>query len=100
MPTQPPKMIRFPVSDFDRDFLFACRYAYYCLHRNIIPDDHYDQLEKRYRLEHGEEGTKCLPVGSSNKEDYTEAQKALAMYFIFSGRSAAPVDMKHFTKFF
>lgn len=98
MPTKPTKsFVSLPVSDFDRDFLFACRYAYYCLGRNIVTDQHYDELEKRYKLEHGEAK---LPVGSDKKEDYTEAQRSLTMYFLFSARSVTPVDMNQTKKFF
>jgi hypothetical protein len=73
------------LSDFDLDMLMACRYAYYCCERSIVPDVDYDTMEKDYRLVNGD-----LPVGSSRKEDYTEAQRALALYFMFSGRSLAP----------
>lgn len=72
------------LSDFDLDMLMACRYAYYCCNRSIVPDIDYDMMEKDYRLVNGD-----LPVGSSRKEDYTEAQRALALYFLFSGRSLA-----------
>lgn len=63
--------------------LMACRYAYYCHATSIISDQHYDELEKEYEVLHGK-----LPVGSSKKEDYTPAQRSLAMYFLFSGRTA------------
>ncbi len=72
------------LSDFDLDMLMACRYAYYCCKRSIVPDVDYDMMEKDYRLVNGD-----LPVGSERKEDYTEAQRALALYFLFSGRALA-----------
>ncbi len=86
-----------PVDSFERDLIFAFRYAYYCLGRSIVTDYHYDHLEKEYLLANG--GAE-LPVGSSNKEDYTEAQRALAMYFLFSGRSTAPSKLSAGPKFF
>lgn len=74
--------ISFRRSSFDLDILMAARYSYYVLHRPFLEDQHYDNLEAEYCLVHGE-----LPVGSSKKSDYTEAQRSLAMYFIFSGRA-------------
>lgn len=67
---------------FDRDMLFACRYAYYCLAQSIVPDMEYDRMEKAYTAATGEQ----LPVGSSKKDDYTPAQRALAMYFLFRAK--------------
>lgn len=72
-------------TDFDLDMLMACRYAYYCCNRSIVDDVDYDMMEKDYCLVNGD-----LPVGSERKEDYTEAQRALALYFMFSGRALAP----------
>lgn len=91
------KTVHLPVSDWDRDFLFACRFAYYCLHRHIVDDTHYDRLENEYKAQHGKAS---LPVGSDKKNDYTEAQRALAMYFIFSGRSTQPAPINAGPKFF
>ena len=67
-------------SDFELDFLMACRCAYYCDAISIISDQDYDEQQKEYELLNDP-----LPVGSSLKEDYTPAQRALAIYFIFSG---------------
>jgi hypothetical protein len=61
--------------------VMACRYAYYVLTKSILTDYEYDALEKDYTMVNGP-----LPVGSSNKADYTEAQRALALYFLLSGR--------------
>jgi hypothetical protein len=83
------KTVHLPVSDWDRDFIFACRFAYYCLHRHIVDDTH--------KAAHGKGS---LPVGSDKKADYTEAQRALAIYFIASGRSTAPQPMQAGPKFF
>jgi hypothetical protein len=91
------KTVHLPVADFDRDFLFACRFGYYCLHRSIVDDAHYDRLENEYKAQHGRAS---LPVGSDKKEDYTEAQRALAIYFIASGRSSAPTPLSKGPKFF
>lgn len=80
-----------PLSDFDLDMVMACRYAYYVLHKPILTDVDYDRLEKDYTMVNDR-----LPVGSERKEDYTEAQRSLALYFLFSGRSAPttnPEDM-------
>lgn len=66
---------------FDRDVLMAARYAYYVTATPFLPDFDYDKLESEYTLVHGD-----LPVGSSNREDYTEAQRALALYFLFHMR--------------
>lgn len=75
-------------SDFELDLLMAARYAYYVLHRPFLEDHDYDAREAEYKLVAGP-----LPVGSERKEDYTEAQRALALYFVFSGRSVAgPAD--------
>ena len=97
MPKNTSKTIALPVSDWDKDFIMACRYAYYCLHRHIVDDVHFDRLEAEYKAAHGKG---ALPVGSDQKEDYTEAQRALAMYFIFSGRSSAPAPLQSGPKFF
>ncbi len=74
-----------PLSDFDLDMVMACRYAYYVLHKSLIPDEAYDALEKDYTLVNGP-----ISVGSEKKADYTEAQRSLALYFLFSGRSVEP----------
>ncbi len=71
-----------PLSEFDLDMVMACRYAYYVLTKPILKDYDYDVLEKDYTMVNGP-----LPVGSSKKEDYSEAQRSLALYFLFSGRS-------------
>lgn len=76
-------------SDFDLDMLMACRYAYYCCNLSIVPDVDYDMMEKDYTLVNGE-----LPVGSERKEDYTEAQRSLALYFLFSGRVVGRAPLK------
>lgn len=60
----------------------AARYAYYHHSISIMSDKEYDDRESDYVLVSGE-----LPVGSERVEDYTPAQRALAMYFIFSGRA-------------
>lgn len=69
-------------TDFDLDMIMACRYAYYCCNLSIVPDIDYDVMEKDYAMLNGP-----LPVGSERKEDYTEAQRSLALYFLFSGRT-------------
>lgn len=69
------------VTNFECDLLMAARYAYYVLHQPFMFDDRYDKLEKEYTVIYGP-----LPVGSDNKEDYTPAQRSLALYFAFSGR--------------
>lgn len=69
-------------SDFELDLLMAARYAYYVLHRPFLDDFDYDAREAEYKLVGGP-----LPVGSERREDYTEAQRSLALYFVFSGRS-------------
>jgi len=74
------------VSDFELDLIMACRYSYYCLARNIVPDEAYDRMEREYRMIHGDN----LPVGSESREDYTPAQRALALYFNLSGHSVGP----------
>lgn len=79
-------MISLPVSDFELDLIMACRYSYYCLARSLVPDEHYDRLEREYRLIHGD----VLPVGSESKDSYTPAQRALALYFNLSGHSVGP----------
>lgn len=60
----------------------ACRYLYYVEHFSIIPDYDYDMRERDYSMLNGR-----LPVGSSNREDYSPAVRALALYFFFSGRT-------------
>lgn len=69
------------VTNFECDLLMAARYAYYVLHTPFMLDDRYDKLEKEYSLIFGP-----LPVGSDNKDDYSPAQRSLALYFCFSGR--------------
>jgi hypothetical protein len=76
------RTIRIPVSDFDLDMIRALQCAYYCHHRNIVSDEEYDQMEKDYEMING---ANTIPVGSDNPRDYTEAQRALALYFLFSG---------------
>ena len=71
---------------FERDFLMACRYGYYVLSQSVLPDWAYDEEERRYHATHPR-----LPVGSSLAADYTPAQRALCLYLLLSGRSAAAV---------
>jgi hypothetical protein len=66
---------------FDLDMLMAARYAYYVKSMTIMDDRHYDDLESSYALLNGP-----LPVGSDRAEDYSPAQRALALYFMLSGR--------------
>ena len=56
----------------------AARYAYYCKNLPFLEDSDYDERERLFEKASGRQ----LPVGSSRPEDYTEAQKALAIYFI------------------
>lgn len=68
---------------FDLDMIMAARYAYYVKSFSIMSDKHYDDLEALYTLTHGE-----IPsVGSDRAEDYTPAQRAIALYFLMSGRA-------------
>jgi hypothetical protein len=62
-----------------RDVLRAAQAAYYVLKNPFISDYDFDRLEKDYEKETG----RCLPVGSDNKQDYTEPEWALALYFAF-----------------
>lgn len=78
------KPIRVP---FELDMLMACRYTYYCKAVSLIPDQDYDQREAEWELEHGP-----LPVGSAKPESYTPAQRALALYFMLSGRVVSRRD--------
>ena len=71
---------------FERDFLMACRYGYYVCGQSVLPDWAYDAEEHRYHKTHPR-----LPVGSSLAADYTAAQRALYLYLMLSGRSAAAV---------
>ena len=73
-------------SNFERDFLMACRYGYYVLNQSVLPDWAYDAEEHRYHETHPR-----LPVGSSLAADYTPAQRALCLYLLLSGRSAEAV---------
>jgi len=66
---------------FDLDMIMAARYAYYVKSMSIISDKHYDDLESSYALLNGP-----LPVGSDRAEDYSPAQRSLALYFLLSGR--------------
>jgi hypothetical protein len=78
-------------SDFDLDLIMAYRCAYYCHGRSLIPDEDYDREEKEYAMVNGP-----LPnIGSDKKMDYTPAQRALCMYFLFSNRyvSKSPTSM-------
>jgi hypothetical protein len=84
-------MSRQITDDFETDLIMAARYAYYVMHAPFLEDQDYDAREKEYHLTHAQ-----LPVGSDQRADYTEAQRALAMYFIFSGRTVKqfnPEDM-------
>ena len=73
-------------TSFELDFLMACRYGYYVLSQSVLPDWAYDAEERRYHATHPR-----LPVGSSLAADYTAAQRALCLYLLLSGRSAAAV---------
>ena len=73
--------MKVPLSCFDTDMIMALRCAYYCEAISIVPDHEYDAMEKEHELLHGP-----LPPGSDLRESYTPAQRALCMYFIFSGR--------------
>ncbi len=61
--------------------LRALQCAYYCHHRSIVPDHVFDKMQADYELIYGP-----IPVGSDMLQSYTEAQRALTMYFLFSGR--------------
>ena len=73
--------MKVPLSSFDTDMIMALRCAYYVHSVSVVPDHEYDAMEKEHELLHGP-----LPVGSDQRESYTPAQRALCMYFIFSGR--------------
>lgn len=77
-----PKMIQLKAADFEFDMLRALQCAYYCHAKSIVPDHEYDQMEKDY------DGK--LPVGSDRLESYSPAQRALCMYFLFSGYFVGP----------
>ena len=77
------KMIPLPRTNFECDLLMAARYAYYVLHTPFLDDKRYDELEKEYSVVYGR-----LPVGSDRTQDYSPAQRALALYFCLSGRIA------------
>jgi NAD-dependent DNA ligase len=60
-----------------RDILRALQACYYVLHISIVTDTEFDELEKEY-----EEATdKRLPVGSDQKDTYTDTEWSLALYF-------------------
>lgn len=71
-------------SDFDTDLLRAAQYAYYVQAHPFMSDFDFDAREAEYEVTHGP-----LPVGSDKAEDYTPAQRALALYFLMSGRSVS-----------
>lgn len=68
-------------TDFETDLLRAAQYAYYVVHQPFLDDADFDAREAEYELDHDP-----LPVGSDQAEDYTPAQRALALYFLLSGR--------------
>jgi hypothetical protein len=78
-------------SDFELDLLMAARYAYYVLAHPFLEDQDYDARQKEYELT-----SPALPVGSDQRDDYTGAQRALALYFLLSDRGVVqfkPEDM-------
>lgn len=68
---------------FDLDILMAARYAYYVKAFSIMSDKQYDDLEALYEITHGAIDS----PGSDKAEDYSPAQRALALYFLLSGRA-------------
>lgn len=81
--------MKIQLSSFDLDMVMAARYAYYVKTTPIMPDKAYDKLEREYEMIHGK-----LPVGSDQMKDYTDAQRALALYFLMSGRFI-PIQSKY-----
>lgn len=69
----------------DRDILRALQLCYYVDSLSLVSDYDFDMMEKAYEEESGEE----LPVGSDSQEDYTEAERALALYLQFALRKRA-----------
>lgn len=69
--------------------VMAARYSYYVKACPIMPDHAYDQMEREYEMIYGK-----LPVGSDNTKHYTDAQRALALYFLMSGRFV-PIQSKY-----
>lgn len=69
--------------------VMAARYAYYVKACPIMPDKAYDNMEREYEMLYGK-----LPPGSDLVKDYTDAQRALALYFLMSGRFI-PVQSKY-----
>ena len=65
----------------------AARYAYYVLDKPFLDDVDYDGREAEWALLNGP-----LPVGSSRPEDYRPEHRALALYFVLSGRGVAPLE--------
>lgn len=65
-----------------RDTLRALQCCYYVFNKPLLPDFDFDQLQKEWEAETG----KRLPVGSDVKQDYTEPEYALALYFAFRQR--------------
>lgn len=74
---------------FERDILMALRYCYYVKHTSILTDSEYDAMEAEYRDLYGD-----LPVGSDRPEDYTPAQRALALYLLFALCPVVPAVRK------
>lgn len=79
-----------PITDFDLDMLRALQCAYYCHTISIVTDQVYDEMEKSYRLVNGDP-----PIGSDLTTDYTPAQRALCLYFLFSGRFTKTLPGNH-----
>lgn len=64
---------------FERDVLRALQLSYYVDSISIIGDYDFDEMELAYKEETGQ----ALPVGSDNLNDYSPAERALALYLQF-----------------
>lgn len=68
-------MTTFPPT-LERDILRALQFCYYVENESLVSDYHFDMMEKAYELESGRE----LPVGSTIAREYSERERALALY--------------------
>lgn len=66
----------------EEDVLLALRFLYYVKAHSAIPDDRYDQAEKKFLAREDIEESLLMNPGSDCADDYPERARALGFYIL------------------
>jgi len=68
------------LATLERDMLRALQYLYYVRATSLVEDVVFDEWQRQWEVDNFQK----LPVGSDKAEDYTPAERALALYLATS----------------